>query len=111
MSVMKGLTLTQKEQGRLQTLNLVLEGMMGVGEAAYILGLSERHTWRILAAYRKNGAKALSHGNRGRLPTNATSPMVQEKVIALVRERYEGVNHTHLAELLGERGGLVLSRS
>jgi len=57
---MEGLTLTQKEQGRLQTLNMVLEGWMGVGEAAYVLGLSERHTWRILAAYRKYGAAVLS---------------------------------------------------
>ena len=111
MSVMKGLTLTQKEQGRLQTLNRVLEGWMGIREAAYILGLSERHTWRLLAAYRKHGAKALSHGNRGCRPSNATSPMMQEKVIALARERYLGVNHTHLTELLAEREGVVLSRS
>ncbi len=108
---MKGLTLTQREQGRLQTLNLVLEGWMGVGEAAYVLGLSERHTWRILAAYRKEGAGALSHGNRGCRPSNATSPMVQAKVIALARERYQGVNHTHLTELMAERESLVLSRS
>jgi transposase len=108
---MEGLTLTQKEQGRLQTLNLVLEGWMGVGEAAYVLGLSERHTWRILAEYRRVGAMALSHGNRGRRPSNATSPVVQSKIVALARERYQGVNHTHLTELLEEREGLVLSRS
>jgi len=84
---------------------------MGVGEAAYILGLSERHAWRILAAYRKLGAAALSHGNRGRRPNNATSPMMQAKVIALARERYQGVNHTHLTELLAEREGVELSRS
>ena len=29
-------------------MNLVLEGRMGVGEAAYVLGLSERHARRIL---------------------------------------------------------------
>ena len=108
---MRGLTLTQKEQGRLQTLNLVLGGRMGVVEAAYVLGLSERHTWRILAAYRKVGAAALSHGNRGCRPTSATSPMVQAKIITLVRERYQGVNHTHLTELLAEREDVVLSRS
>ncbi len=93
---MKGLTLTQREQGRLQTLNLVLEGRMGGEEAAYVLGLSERHTWRILAAYRKEGAAALSHGNRGSRPSNASSPMVQEKIVTLARERYTGVNHTDL---------------
>jgi len=108
---MKGLTLTQKEQGRLQTLNRVLEGWMGIREAAYILGLSERPTWRLLAAYRKHGAKALSHGNRGSRPSNATSSMVQEKVVTLARERYQGFNHTHLTELLAEREGVVVSRS
>ena len=71
MSVMGGLTLTQQEQGRLQTLNLVLEGRMGVAEAAVVLGLSERHTWRILAAYRREGVAALAHGNRGCRPVNA----------------------------------------
>ena len=84
---------------------------MGVGEAAHILGLSQRHAWRILAAYRKHGAKALSHGNRGSRPSNATSPMMQEKVVTLARERYPGVNHTHLTELLAEREGVVVSRS
>lgn len=108
---MEGLTLTQKEQGRLQTLNQVLEGWMGVKEAAYVLGLSQRHTWRILAAYRKHGAKALSHGNRGSRPSNAISPMIQQKVVTLARERYPGFNHTHLTELLAEREDLVLSRS
>ncbi len=108
---MRRLTLTEKEQGRLQTLNLVLEGRMGVGEAAHILGLSERHIWRMLAEYRRMGAVALSHGNRGRRPSNAVSAMVRERITALARERYQGVNHTHLTELLAEREGLVLSRA
>ena len=108
---MKGLTLTQQEQGRLQTLNLVLEGKMGVEEAAYVLGLSERHTWRILSEYRKDGAAAFVHGNRDRLPPNATSPLVKAQVIALACERYQGVNHTHLTELLAERELISLSRS
>ena len=72
---MRGLTLTQREQARLQTLNLVLEGRMGVGEAAYILGLSERHTWRIIASYRKAVAAGLAHGNRGCRPINPGFPI------------------------------------
>jgi len=69
---MKGLTLTAKEQNRLQTLNGVLEKHWPMREAAKIMGVSERQGWRILAAYRKEGAAALAHGNRGRTPTNAT---------------------------------------
>lgn len=49
---MKGLTLNQKEQSRLETLNRVLEGQLRVNEAAEVLGVSERHAWRMLAAYR-----------------------------------------------------------
>ncbi len=108
---MRGLTLTQQEQARLQTMNLVLEGRMGAGEAAYVLGLSERHTWRILASYRIAGATALAHGNRGCRPTNATSEETRQHVIMLASTRYAGFNHTHLTELLAERDGVTLARS
>ena len=108
---MRGLTLTTREQTRLQILNEVLERRWSVGEATQILGVSERHTWRLLAAYRKEGAAALAHGNRDRRPPNATPAGVQAYVVALARERYEGVNHTHVTELLAEREGVLLSRS
>jgi transposase len=80
-------------------------------EAAKIMGVSERHGWRILSAYRKEGAAALAHGNRGRTPANATPLDIRQQVIAIAKERYTGVNHTHLAELLAEREGITLSRS
>lgn len=108
---MEGLTLTTKEQNRLQILNGVLEKYWLMYEAAKIMGVSERQGWRILAAYRKEGAVALAHGNRGRKPVNITSSVVREQVITLAKERYGGVNHTHLAELLSERDGITLSRS
>jgi hypothetical protein len=82
------------------------------GGGTQLLGVSERHTWRILAAYREEGAAVLAHGNRDRLPPNATSATgAGTQVIALARERYQGVNRTHLTELLAEREGVVLSRS
>ena len=108
---MEGLTLTTREQNRLQTLNGVLEKHWPMREAARIMGVSERHGWRILAAYRKEGAAALSHGNRGRTPVNATPLTIYQQVVAITRERYFGFNHTHLAELLAEREGITLSRS
>ena len=108
---MKGLTLTMKEQTRLHILNTVIERRCSVVEAAQLMGVSERHLWRLLAAYRKEGAAALAHGNRNRLPSNATSAALKASVIALASERYQGVNHTHFTELLSEREGIVLSRS
>jgi len=108
---MGGLTLTQSEQARLQTLNLVLEKQMGVKEAAYLMGLSERHTWRILAAYRRKGAAALAHGNRGCQCANAISEELKQQVIALARTRYVDFNYTHMTEMLEEREGITLARS
>lgn len=108
---MKGLTLNQKEQARLETLNRALEGKLRVNEVAIVLGVSERHAWRMLAAYQREGATAVAHGNRGRRPANATAEEIRQQVIDLAQTRYVGVNHTHLTELLAEREGIVLSRS
>ena len=84
-------------------MNGVLERQWSVVEAAQLLGVSERHTWRLLAAYKKEGAAALAHGNRARLPASTTPVAMRTQVIALARERYQGVNHTHFTELLAER--------
>ena len=107
---MEGLTLSAKEQNRLQILNGVLEQHWSMREAAPLLGVSERQGWRLLAAYRKEGARGLAHKNRGRAPPNATPKTIQHQVVALALERYDRVNHTHLSELLAEREGLMLSR-
>ncbi len=100
-----------KEQARLNIMNEVLEGRLAVGEAAELIGVGERHAWRLLAAYRRKRVVALAHGNRGRSPANATPVEIQGRVWYLAGGRYHGVNHSHLTELLAEREGIVLSRS
>ena len=100
-----------KEQTRLQILNAVLSQQCNAVEAAQLIGVSERHLWRLLAAYRKEGAAALAHGNRDHPPANATPATLQSQVIALASGRYQGVNHSHFTELLAEREEIVLSRS
>ncbi len=103
--------MSQREQGRLQVLNRVLEGWLRVADAARLLGVSERHGWRLLAGYRKEGAAALAHGNRGRKPAHTVGKDVKRRVKDLACGPYGGVNHMHLTELLAEREGLVVSRS
>ncbi len=108
---MKGLTLNQREQTRLEILNRVLQGWVHVHEAAPLLGLSERQAWRLSAAYRKEGAAALAHGDRGRRPVNTTPSVVRDQVVTLARTQYAGLNHTHLTELLAERASIGLART
>ena len=107
---MEGLTLSAKEQNRLHILNGVLERHWSMKEAAPLLGVSERKGWRLLAAYRREGARGLVHQNRGRVPPNVTPGDIRQQVVALYQERYSGINHTHLTELLSEREGVMLSR-
>ncbi len=75
------------------------------------MGLSVRHTRRILAAYKEEGAAALAHGHRGRKAPNAISEDTKAAVLHLARTRYVGTNHTHMSELLREREGIDIARS
>ena len=102
--------MNQQEQARIQVLNSVLEYHLPVAQAAEIMGVSERHTKRLLAAYRKDGAAALAHGNRGRRPHNAVPEAGAAAVVRLASNGYSGANHTHFTELLREREGIDLSR-
>ena len=104
-------TLNRKEQRRLMVLNEVEMGKMIGREAAELLDLSLRHVRRILAAYRKEGAAALAHGNRGRRPHNALDTKLKKQVLELARPTYAGCNNQHFTELLAERESIDLSRS
>ena len=102
--------MTQKEQARLQVLNSLLAEHMTLDQAATLMGVTTRHTRRILAAYRELGA-AVAHGHRGRRPPNATPEPISTAVVHLARTRYARANHTHLSELLSEREGIDTGRT
>ena len=102
--------MNQREQTKLHVLNSVLEYQVPIDQAAELLGVTQRHARRMLAAYRKDGAATLAHGNRGRGPHNAIPAAEAAAVVELASQRYEGANHTHLTELLREREGIDLSR-
>jgi transposase len=108
---MKEVTLSPKEQRRLMVLNQVESSKMTAKQAAEVLDLSLRHVRRILAAYRKEGAAALAHGNRGRKPHNALDESLKKWVSELAQSTYAGCNNQHFTELLAEWEGIILSRS
>ena len=64
--------MTQREQTRLQVLNSLMADHMTTEQAATLMGVSTRHTRRILAAYSKEGAAALAHGTPYHDPSQAT---------------------------------------
>ena len=99
----------QSEEARRYVLEGVMAGDLRASQAAEILGISERHAWRLLAAYRARGTASLEHGNSGRRPHNAVPADVASAVVRFATTRYPGANHTHLAELLWEHEGLDVS--
>ena len=103
--------MTPKEQTRLQFLNSLLAEHMTLEQAATLLGVSPRHTRRMLAAYQEEGAAAVAHGHRGRRAPNGTPEPVATAVVHLARTKYAEANHTHLSELLSEREGIEIGRS
>ena len=105
------LTLNRKEQNRLIVLNQIGAKQLTVTKAAMLLKISERQTWRLLAAYRKEGAAALAHGNRDRKPANTLPAEIRDKVVQLATSNYTGLNHTHFTEKLDECEHIHLSRS
>jgi transposase len=104
-------TLNKKEQKRLLVLNHIEQGKMGRVEGAEVMGISDRHVKRLLAAYRRKGIEALAHGNRGRKPPNSVDKALRRKIIELASSTYAGFNTQHFTESLAEREGIELSRS
>ena len=87
----------------------VLGRLLSTAQAAALLGKSERQALRILVKYRREGAAALVHGNRGRKPPHSVTEDTAARVVALARGKYAGLNHSHFTRLLAEREGIQLS--
>ena len=60
--------MTRQDQVRSLVLARLVAGEVDMGEAASVLGLSERPVWRLRARYLAEGPADLVHGNRGRSP-------------------------------------------
>ncbi len=65
-------------------------GHLRVNEAAVAVGLTERHEWRMVETYRREGAAGVAHGNRGRQPENTTAEDVPQQAIELATRGTRG---------------------
>src|SRR5437879_1980787 len=63
----------------------VKAGSLRLKEAAELLGLSYRQAKRVWARYRGGGAKALQHGNCGRISNRAHPEEFRQAVLVQVR--------------------------
>src|SRR5438067_2139183 len=87
----------------------VKAGSLRLQEAAELLGLSYRQARRVWARYRGGGAKALQHGNCGRISNRAHPEEFRQAVLVQVRRRYADFGPTLAAEHLEEEDGLQVA--
>ena len=80
-------------------------------DALEVLSLSERQIKRLKAGVKKEGEVFVVHKNRGRKPKHTIPGKRREEIVFLARNKYKGVNYTHLAELLREQEGITISQS
>jgi transposase len=107
---METITMTSRDQQRAHVLTRLVAREIEVGEAALLMGLSERQTWRLRRAFLAHGPAGLVHGNRGRASPRHLDETARARVVELAQGRYDGANDCHLTELLAEREGISLGR-
>jgi transposase len=103
--------MTKKELVRVHVIKSLIEDKMTSRDAAEVLNLSERQIKRLKAGVKKDGEVFVIHKNRGRKPKHTIPGEIREEIVSLVRNKYKGVNYTHLAELLREQEGITISQS
>lgn len=103
--------MTKKELVRVHVIKSLIEDKMTSRDAAEVLSLSERQIKRLKAGVKKDGEVFVIHKNRGRKPKHIIPGKIREEIVFLVRNKYKGVNYTHLAELLREEEGITVSQS
>ena len=99
------IVMSKKELSRLEVIQAVKGLRLTQGEAAERLKLSIRQVKRLCRRYRQEGARGLISKRRGRSSNRRIEAGERERVIELVKERYEGFGPTLAAEYLREGDG------
>jgi transposase len=103
------LSMSDGELRRLEVLRDVDRGGLPVGAAAQLLGRSERQVWRLLKAFRAEGASGLISKKRGRPSNRKTATAVRAAVLWIVRQNYADFGPTLAAEKLAGEHGFAFS--
>jgi transposase len=104
------LTMSAREQLKLDILTKVMSGIIDQSQASQILGTSQRTIERYVASFKKWGPVSVKHRNCNIRPANLTPVDLKREVQRLVREKYFDFNMTHCLEKLRENEGITVKR-
>jgi transposase len=107
---MERFLVSQRDLQRYKVIGMALSGRCTVREAAVLLGLSTRQVKRLKRRVREKGVRGVLHQNSGKASPRRLPQELRDRVIDLAREKYRGLNDTHMWEKLVEDEGLRFSR-
>lgn len=96
-----------REARRLGLLEAAARGDVTNVQVARALQLSVRQVRRLRRTLERGGAKALIHGNRGRISARRIEAMLRARIETLLGDTEARLNDSHLADLLREEGARV----
>jgi transposase len=103
------LRVSDEELRRLEVLRDVDRDGLPVRAAAQLLGRSERQVWRLLKAFRRDGAAGLVSKKRGRPSNRKTAAAVRDAALWIMRQYYADFGPTLAAEKLAAEHGFSFS--
>jgi Winged helix-turn helix len=102
--------MSDRELRRFEVLRDLAQERLTAAAAAQLLGLERRQVFRLLKAYRVEGAAGLISKRRG-CPSNRRKPeALRSKALSIIGERYSDFGPTLAAEKLREVHGIALGR-
>ena len=102
--------MSERELNRIEVLAQVDDGRLSVYNGANMLDITKRQMFRLLKRYRTEGAPAIRHKARGKVPNNKIHNAKRDYAVALVKENYQDFGPTLAAEMLAEHHGFKVSR-
>ena len=110
---MSGVTIRLMSDGeltRLEVLRDLDQRRLTTAAAAQLLGVGRRQVFRLLKAYRSEGAPGLISKRRGRRSNRRKPEELRTKALAIMRDRYWDFGPTLAAEKLREVHAITLGR-
>lgn len=104
------LTMSKREQTRLEVMQRIQEKRLTQKEAAELLGISLRHAKRLWKAYRQEGVQGLVSKRRGQPSNHRLDAGVVQQALDLMKAKYADFGPTLAHEKLREVHQLQLSR-
>lgn len=103
------ITMSRREAKALHIIHQALDKKITQGEAAAIIGLSDRQIRRLIKRVRIEGDDGICHRSRGKASNHCIPKKIKEKTLRLFKEKYKDFNLVHATEKLDEVHGIVFS--